>query len=346
MCTFNNGNTTHSPASNEDNDNNIHHLYQENNCDSNNVDSSTSPQQETYSSQEDVDEECNHLNPMTNQRIDNLTFNRLDARDSPTESDLLDMGMTHVHSDSLIQRFMAQRNAPSNDRITHPSDTFIGFLVNLLRALIMCCMYLKKNLNINKSIIRLMMFNVGFDNIRYGIQDSQPHSLVLPIRIITFREAIIIYDENNAMNIDATLPNSTIEDENMHSTIDLTWHDTTITRESIGEEEIGEPTNEAEENDDYSDVGDDQGTYGEASPPTKNSNVNKIPSHSTSHMPSAVLTKSSEQVEEIVPALATPTDNDAHVLSADTNESELNAGIRKHDRPFDGNTKRGEERPV
>ncbi|CAF4497043.1 unnamed protein product, partial [Rotaria magnacalcarata] len=84
----------------------------------------------------------------------------------------------------------------------------------------------------------------------------------------------------------------------------------------------------------------------EASPPTKNSNVNKIPSHSTSHMPSAVLTKSSEQVEEIVPALATPTDNDAHVLSADTNESELNAGIRKHDRPFDGNTKRGEERPV
>ncbi|CAF2096263.1 unnamed protein product [Rotaria magnacalcarata] len=343
MCTFNNGNTTHSPASNEDNDNNIHHLYQ----------GKTKICILTDSSQEDVDEECNHLNPMTNQRIDNLTFNRLDARDSPTESDLLDMGMTHVHSDSLIQRFMAQRNAPSNDRITHPSDTFIGFLVNLLRALIMCC----------------------FDNIRYGIQDSQPHSLVLPIRIITFREAIIIYDENNAMNIDATLPNSTIEDENMHSTIDLTWHDTTITRESIGEEEIGESTNEAEENDDYSDVGDDQeemmeynhtinrehrdnlpnenNAEGEASPPTKNSNVNKIPSHSTSHMPSAVLTsrsssmnESSEQVEEIVPALATPTDNDTHVLSTDTNESELNAGIRKHDRPFDGNTKRGEERPV
>ncbi|CAF4228626.1 unnamed protein product, partial [Rotaria magnacalcarata] len=40
------------------------------------------------------------------------------------------------------------------------------------------------------------------------------------------------------------------------------WHDTTITRESIGEEEIGESTNEAEENDDYSDVGDYQGTYG------------------------------------------------------------------------------------
>ncbi|CAF3799955.1 unnamed protein product [Rotaria socialis] len=352
MCIFNNGSTTHSSAINEDNDNNIDHLYQENNNNSNNVGISTSPQQETHSSQEVVNEGPDQLNPITNQIIDDVALNRLDPRDSSAESDVLDMGMADVHSDSLIQGFIAQRNAPSNDRITHPSDAFIGLLVNLLHALIMC----------------------QFDHIRYGIQDSQPHSLELPIRINTFREAIIIYDENNAMNIDATLPNNIIEDENMDSTINLEWHDTTVIRESIGEEEIGETADEAEEND-YSDIDDDQeemmeynhainrehrdnlpsekNAEGKTSPSTENPNLNEIRSNSTAHISPAALTsrsssmnESSEPAQEIVPVLATPTDNATHVLPTDTNESELNTGIRKHDRPFGGNTQHGEERPV
>jgi hypothetical protein len=67
---------------------------------------------------------------------------------------------------------------------TVPSDDVDNVFISLLSAATINCKYLKiKSLFINWSIIVLVIFNWMLNTIPFGIQDTQPHTLILPTLI-------------------------------------------------------------------------------------------------------------------------------------------------------------------
>ncbi|CAF4760749.1 unnamed protein product [Rotaria sp. Silwood1] len=158
---------------------------------------------------------------MTSQRIHELILRQPHIHYSSIIVDESNIFMGGVHpstEDSPYNYvFAANRDEQSNDRITHPSDTFSNMSINPP----------------NCAAIHLD-FDLGWHNIPVGIQDTQPHSMVMPIRINTFHEDIIINDENGAVNEDATNLNEIVTTEDVNLTINHEYNNQTIVRESTG----------------------------------------------------------------------------------------------------------------